>query len=71
MNDKARYTSDQCLGWPIQALFWLEWATTLPQAPDVIRSSQLALRIAWAMTRQQTEGCPSIRKKALSRAKIS
>ena len=30
MNDKARYTSDQCLGWPIQALFWLEWATTLP-----------------------------------------
>jgi len=37
MNDKARYTSDQRFGWPIQALFWLEWATRFPQAPDVIR----------------------------------
>jgi hypothetical protein len=38
MNDKARYTSDQCFGWPIQALFWLEWATQARTQPDVIRS---------------------------------
>ena len=31
MNDKARYTSDQYFGWPIQALFLFGLMTSFPK----------------------------------------
>ena len=39
MSDKAGYISDQCFGWPIQALsFGLSGPPRFSQFPDVVRS---------------------------------
>jgi hypothetical protein len=40
-NDKPPI-SDQCLGWPVQALFWLEWATTCTE-PFCDRDRRMSL----------------------------